>query len=38
MINTEINKTVSNNMMKINVKGVNTKTIKWRMILKIVAE
>ena len=38
MINTEVNKTVSNNMMKINVKGVDTKTINWRMIIKILSE
>jgi len=38
MVGTEVNKTVSNNMVKINVKGVDSKTVKWRMVLKIVAE
>jgi hypothetical protein len=38
MINTEVNKTTSNNMMKINVKGVGLKTIKWRMMIKILSE
>jgi hypothetical protein len=38
MINTEVNKTISNNMMKINIKGLNTKTINWRMIIKILSE
>jgi len=38
MIGTEVNKTISNNTMKINIKGVNTKTIKWRMMLKILSE